>query len=72
MLRINSVNCINNQKVNYQSQPSFKGEERSQINALPEVSPDFSVKKPTSFVKTGVVNLPNDFKAHFLIYNNGL
>ena len=61
MLRINSIDGVNFHKANYQTQPVFKGEERNQINSLPACNADYNVSKPTSYVQTGVVNLPNDF-----------
>ena len=71
MLKINAINGVNFQKANYQTQPEFKGEERSQVNSLPNAVVDYNVQKPTSYVQTGVVNLPNDFKAYCYKLENG-
>ncbi len=71
MLRINLIDGVNFHKANYQTQPTFKGEERNQVNSLPSCNADYNVRKPTSYVQTGVVNLPNDFKAHCYKLENG-
>lgn len=71
MVRINSINSVNN---NYNTaKPSFKANNATnpQIKELQDVKPDFAVKTPMSYSKTGEINFPYDTKAHCYKLANG-
>lgn len=71
MFRINSVSSVNNYAT--QKQPSFKASTATnpQIEQLQDVKPDFAVKTPMSYSKTGEINFPYDTKAHYYKLANG-
>ncbi len=73
MVRINSINSVNNYQYN-SNQTSFKGDKvqtSPQIEQLPYVQPDFAVKTPVSYVKTGEIDFPYNTKAHCYKLSNG-
>ena len=70
MFKINSINSVNN----YTTQPktAFKGNQTNpQINELQKVQPDFNVKAPIAYTKTGEMSFPYDTKAHCYKLANG-
>lgn len=71
MVRINSINSVNN--YTSQNKPSFKANNATnpQIKELQDVKPDFAVKTPMSYSKTGEINFPYDTKAHCYKLANG-
>ena len=72
MVRVNSINSVN--KYVYSSKHSFKGNEgqtNTQISQLPSVQPDYSVKTPVAYTKTGEINFPYDTKAYCYKLSNG-
>lgn len=71
MVRINSINSVNNYTA--QNKPSFKANNATnpQIKELQDVKPDFAVKTPMSYTKTGEINFPYDTKAHCYKLANG-
>lgn len=73
MLRLNSVNSINNYK--HFQKAAFKGNDSTQtnpqVNQIQDVNPDFSVKVPLTYSKTGEMNFPYDTKAHCYKLSNG-
>ena len=72
MVRINSINGVNNYPIN--NKPLFKGSEvqtNPQIGQLPDIQPDYSVKTPISYIKTGEINFPYDTKAYCYKLSNG-
>ena len=72
MVRINSINSVNNYC--YSQKTSFKGAETQtnpQIKQLDDVKPDFAVKTPMSYIKTGEMEFPYDTKAHCYKLANG-
>lgn len=72
MLRINSINGVNNYI--HSNKPSFKGNEgqtNPQIKELSNVNPDYAVKTPMAYTKTGELNFPYDTKAHCYKLANG-
>ena len=71
MLKINQVNSVNTHKNNTKSNVNFASNSCTQVNSLPDAYVDYNVKKPTNYLKTGVVNLPNDLKAHCYKLENG-
>lgn len=72
MFRINSINGVNN---NTKTQkPAFKGSEgqtNPQIKELQTVQPDFAIKTPMAYTKTGEMNFPYETKAHCYKLANG-
>ena len=72
MVRINSINGVNNYSIN--NKPAFKGIEvqtNPQIEQLPDIQPDYAVKTPISYIKTGEINFPYDTKAYCYKLSNG-
>ena len=72
MVRINSINSVNNYQIN--NKPAFKGSEaqsNQQIEQIPDVRPDYAVKTPMPYVKTGEMNFPYDTKAYCYKLSNG-
>lgn len=71
MVRINSINSVNNYTA--QNKPSFKANVTTnpQIKELQDVKPDFAVKTPMSYSKTGEIDFPYDTKAHCYKLANG-
>lgn len=72
MVRINSIKSVNNYNIS-QNKPSFKANNATnpQIEQLQDVKPDFAVKTPMSYSKTGEIDLPYDTKAHCYKLANG-
>ena len=72
MVRINSINSVNNYNI-VQNIPSFKANNATnpQIEQLQDVRPDFAVKTPMSYTKTGEIDFPYDTKAHCYKLANG-
>ncbi len=72
MVRINSINSVNNYNT-AQNKPSFKANNATnpQIKELQDIKPDFAVKTPMSYSKTGEINFPYDTKAHCYKLANG-
>lgn len=72
MVRINSINSVNNYNT-AQNKPSFKvnNATKPQIKELYDVKPDFAVKTPMSYSKTGEIDFPYDTKAHCYKLANG-
>lgn len=72
MFRINSINSVNNNILH--SKTSFKGSENQtnpQIEQLNAIQPDFAVKTPMKYTKTGEIDFPYDTKAHCYKLANG-
>ncbi len=72
MLKINSINSVNNYQKN--SKIVFKGNENQttpQIDKLSNVQPDYTVKTPMAYTKTGEMNFPYDTKAYCYKLANG-
>ena len=73
MYRIGSINSVNNY-VKIQK-PVFKGSESNQTNPqvkeLSNIRPDYSVKTPMTYTKTGDINFPYNTKAHCYKLANG-
>lgn len=71
MVRINSVNSVNNYTA--QNKPSFKANTATnpQIKELQDIKPDFAVKTPMSYSKTEEINFPYNIKAHCYKLANG-
>ncbi len=71
MVRINSVNSVNNYCF-AQNKPSFKGTQTNpQVDQLSEVRPDFAVKTPMPYSKTDEIEFPYGTKAHCYKLSNG-
>ena len=73
MFRINSINSVNNYKI--LQTPAFKGTENNQTNPqikeVPNIQPDFAVKTPMAYTKTGEIDFPYDTKAYCYKLANG-
>ena len=73
MYRISSINNVNNY-IKF-CKPSFKGAETSQtkpqIEQVSDIKPDFAVKTPMAYTKTGEMNFPYDTKAYCYKLANG-
>lgn len=72
MLRINSINSVNNYQRN--SKTVFKGNENQtnpQIDKLSNVQPDYTIKTPMAYTKTGEMNFPYETKAYCYKLANG-
>ncbi len=73
MLRINPTQNIDCKQPKFQANPSFSVQIPSQLqNAeLPAVQPDYNVKVPMKYQKSGEMKLPFDYTAHFYKLANG-
>ena len=73
MVKINSINSVNNYQ--YSNKQVFKGNEtvqtNPQIEQLSNIQPDFAVKTPMAYTKTGEMNFPYDTKAYCYKLANG-
>lgn len=73
MFRISSINSVNN-NIKLQK-TAFKGNESNQTNPqikeVPNTQPDYSVKTPMQYTKTGEMNFPYDTKAYCYKLANG-
>lgn len=73
MLKINNISNINSAKPSLKQ--TFKGEasaaDKQQTEKLPDVKPDYAVKTPIPFTKTGEMNFPYDTKAYCYRLANG-
>ena len=73
MVRINSINSVNNYQ--YSNKQVFKGNEtvqtNPQIEQLSNIQPDFAIKTPIAYTKTGEMNFPYDTKAYCYKLANG-
>lgn len=72
MVRINSINSVNN-NIAPNKQTSFKANSvtNPQVEQLQDVKPDFAVKTPMSYSKTGEIEFPYDTKAYCYKLANG-
>ena len=73
MFRINSINSVNNYiKL---GKPAFKGSENNQTNPqikeVPNSQPDYAIKTPMAYTKTGEIDFPYDTKAYCYKLANG-
>ena len=69
---INSINSVNNYVA--PSKVTFKAANNAtnpQIDQLQDVRPDFAVKTPIAYTKTGEIDFPYDTKAHCYKLANG-
>lgn len=77
MIKVNSVDKNIYSVKNYATTPAFKGNNETLITQtkqnekLPDVTPDFNVKKPISYVKTDEIKLPQGLTAHCYKLANG-
>ena len=72
MLSINSIKNINNIYFKQNKEQSGKTPQTNpQINELENTKPDFNVKTPMSYKKTGEIDLPYNTKAHCYQLSNG-
>lgn len=72
MYRINSINSVNNYVA--PNKVSFKANGNAtnpQVDQLQDVKPDFAVKTPIAYTKTGEINFPYDTKAYCYKLANG-
>ena len=73
MVRISSINSVNNYQ--YSNKQVFKGNEtvqtNPQIEQLSNIQPDFAIKTPIAYTKTGEMNFPYDTKAYCYKLANG-
>lgn len=72
MFKINPINSVNNYTAC--QKPAFKSSETQtnpQIKELQDIKPDFAVKTPMSYTKTGEMDFPYDTKAHCYKLANG-
>ncbi len=69
MIKIDRIQMCNRPKIN----PAFtsKPDNSNQISNLSAVTPDYNVKVPMTFQKSGEVELPYGFKAHMFKLANG-
>lgn len=73
MLRINPAQNIDCKQPKYQAVPSFAAQlpAQQQAQELQAVQPDYNVKVPMKYQKTGELKLPFDYTAHFYKLANG-
>ena len=73
MLRINSTQNIGCKQSQYHAVPSFAAQltTQQQVQELQAVQPDYNVKVPIKYKKTGELKLPFDYNAHFYKLANG-
>ena len=73
MLRINPAQNIDCKQPKYQAVPSFAAQlpAQQQAQELRAVQPDYNVKVPMKYQKTGELKLPFDYTAHFYKLANG-
>lgn len=73
MYNVGSISNINNIKIS-SKKAVFKGSESQtnpQIEQLNDIKPDFGVKTPMPYSKTGVIDFPYGTKAHCYKLSNG-
>lgn len=73
MYNVGSISNINNIKIS-SKKAVFKGSESQtnpQIEQLNDIKPDFDVKTPMPYSKTGVIDFPYGTKAHCYKLSNG-
>ena len=73
MFNVGSINSVNNY-ISSAKKISFKGSEKQtnpQIEQLNDVKPDFAVKTPMPYKKTGEIDFPYDTKAYCYKLANG-
>lgn len=71
MVRVNSVNSVNNYNF-VQKKTAFCGNQTNpQIDRLDDVKPDFAVKTPIAYSKTEEIDFPFGTKAHCYKLANG-
>lgn len=72
MIKVSNIDTINCKKLANNSVPTFKGDnQQPKIDKLADVNPDYNVKVPISYQKTGEMNLPYDYKVHCYKMANG-
>ena len=72
MLNFNPISNVNRNSVIPPPAVKKKQENQTvQTNTISNVTPDFSVKTPLKYTKTGEINLPFDTKAHMYKLSNG-
>ena len=77
MIKVNGFDVKFSPINNYATAPMFKGTEvaensvASKTEKLPDVTPDYNIKKPISYNKTDEVELPQGLKAHCYKLANG-
>ena len=72
MLNFNPISNVNRNSVIPSPAVKKKQENQTvQTNTISNVTPDFSVKTPLKYTKTGEINLPFDTKAHMYKLSNG-
>lgn len=77
MIKVNSLDRNIYALNNYTTNPIFKGNnenaktETKSVDKLPDVTLDFNVKKPISYVKTDEIKLPQGLTAHCYKLANG-
>lgn len=71
MVSINRISCVNNY---LPKKPCFNGnspQTNPQNDEIPALTPDFSVKTPMKYTKTGEMSFPYDTKAYCYKLSNG-
>lgn len=77
MIKVNGFDVKFSQINNYATTPTFKGSDlpknpvADKTEKLPDVVPDYNIKKPISYTKTDEVTLPQGLKAHCYKLANG-
>lgn len=72
MLNFNPISNVNRNSVIPPPAAKKKQENQTvQTNTISNVTPDFSVKTPLKYRKTGEINLPFETKAHMYKLSNG-
>lgn len=71
MLKINSLNSVNN--ITFKQSITEKNTQKSETTQteISNVTPDFAVKTPLKYNKTGIIDFPFDTKAHCYKLSNG-
>ena len=72
MLKISVNNCTDKLSVYQRPNVVFRGTQTNpQIQQLNDIQPDYAVKTPISYQKTGEIDFPYDTKAHCYKLSNG-
>ncbi len=72
VMKVESINLpIFKSGVSKVSRPESGNDDKKQIQELTAVTPDYSVKTPTPYKKTGVEKLPNGLEIHTYKLSNG-
>lgn len=72
MINFNPIGNVNTNNIAKNPPPKKKPENNTvQTNSIGNITPDYNIKTPLKYTKTGEINLPFDTKAHIYKLSNG-